>query len=245
MLGQSYENWEMIIINDSPYDAGYDEFQKEYAGNMRIRYVNNAENQGVNYSRNRGLAMVSGDSTYVIFLDDDDYLAPKALEVMCECLEAKPNTFWLLTNRAKEGGDSYTYAPVDGTFYNYARDYLIRKRIRGDATHCISIDKVKGVRFPAHIKQAEEWLFYMQLGRRVSIYYKDLNTTYTDGYSSTGLNDRQRKLRSEVRVMRDIFKEALHRKLLTSPYFYIYYLMRIVRLVLPSSSLRSVLTSRG
>lgn len=227
---QSFQDWELIIINDSPDDKSYGDLIEHYKKDARIRYFINAQNQGVNYSRNRGLDLMSTDSTHVVFLDDDDYFSLNALTLMAESLNTKPEVYWLVTNRAGAAGQSYTTAPTSGHFYNYARDYLIGRQIKGDATHCIKIDKIMELRFPTDIRQAEEWLFYLELGRKCPLYYQNHNTTYTDGYLSTGLNDRRRQFFTETKVMANILKEAQRRHFFTYPYFYVYYLMRIIRL---------------
>lgn len=237
LISQKYQNWEMIVVNDSPDDVSYDDVYQEKFEDSRIRYYVNKENSGVNYSRNKALDLISSDSTHVIFLDDDDYLSADALDVMADSLRKNPDVYWLVTNRCGVGSGSYTKAPVDNRFYNYATDYLICRRIKGDATHCIASNKIKGIRFPTTIKQAEEWLFYMELGRICSLYYQNIDTTYTDGYSESGLNVRSRQFSKELVVMKKIFREARMRGLLTNLYFYIYYQARILRLVLRTNIL--------
>ena len=74
VLKQSYKNIELVIIDDSskaPIDLPDDN---------RIIYFRNKKNKGVQYSRNKGLSIVSG--IYVLNLDDDDYFHKKRIDAL-------------------------------------------------------------------------------------------------------------------------------------------------------------------
>lgn len=75
---QTYPHWELLLINDgSPDGSGHicDEYSQQ---DSRIR-VFHKENGGVSSARNLGLDNVQGD--YVMFVDADDWLSDKCLEV--------------------------------------------------------------------------------------------------------------------------------------------------------------------
>ena len=67
---QSYNNFEIIIIDDCSTD-GTDKFIQKYVNDNRIRYFRNDCNMGPGYNRNFGYC--KSDGQYIIFLDDDDY----------------------------------------------------------------------------------------------------------------------------------------------------------------------------
>ena len=71
---QTYKDWEMVVVNDSPNDETYIPFASSI-NDPRIHYHVNKTNSGVNFTRNFALDRVSADSKWVVFLDDDDYLA--------------------------------------------------------------------------------------------------------------------------------------------------------------------------
>lgn len=79
VLNQSFENLELILVNDgSPDRSG--KICEDYAKkDSRIKVVHK-ENGGLSDARNRGLQIAKGE--YIFFLDSDDYIAPKALEVL-------------------------------------------------------------------------------------------------------------------------------------------------------------------
>ena len=77
VLGQSYENVELVVVNDGSKDA-----TKEILAQLAAEYPNcrpvHQENGGVSKARNTGLSAASGD--YIAFLDADDEMLPDCLE---------------------------------------------------------------------------------------------------------------------------------------------------------------------
>lgn len=231
VLGQTYTDWEMIVVNDSPDDTNYASFEKSIT-DPRIVYLKNEKNEGVNFSRNRALDSISKDSDWIIFLDDDDYLAPDALEAFSKLIFAYPNNQWFVTNRAFPDGTSATKFPKSNIEYSYAWDYLISKRCKGDATHCIKTTLINGTRFSILIKQAEEWIFFYQIGLKSKIFYHAHNSTLTDGYNETsGLNFRKRSRGAQLKTLFSLMHEGRNLHLLHCPTFTPYLLVRLTRLI--------------
>lgn len=73
-LSQTYENIEMIVVNDGSTDDSDAEISKF---SDQITYLNQT-NSGACVARNNGLARASGD--YIKFLDADDILEPDCVE---------------------------------------------------------------------------------------------------------------------------------------------------------------------
>lgn len=76
VLNQSYQNFELIIVDDASTDnteAVCRSFQ-----DSRISYNKQAQNRGVLAARNKGFDLARG--YYTAILDDDDELLPQALE---------------------------------------------------------------------------------------------------------------------------------------------------------------------
>lgn len=78
VLGQTYGNWEYIIVNDASSD-GTGNILQEYADlDKRIRIVTLEKNEGVATARNVGTEEASGE--YIAFLDSDDQWKKEKLE---------------------------------------------------------------------------------------------------------------------------------------------------------------------
>ncbi|MFA5132111.1 MAG: glycosyltransferase family A protein [Candidatus Paceibacterota bacterium] len=232
LLRQTYTDWEMIIVNDSPTDMSYTAFASSI-NDARIHYHVNEINSGVNFSRNRALDNITIDSDWIIFLDDDDYLAPDALETFYDLILSKQEAKWLVTNRAKKDGTPLTLFPKDDNWYSYAWQYLILKRCKGDATHCIDTKTVNAIRFSKHVKQAEEWFFFYQLGLHQKFFYHSHNSTITDGYDAkAGLNFRKRTRGEQFETLSILGYEGLALGILYHPSFLVYLTLRLIRIAL-------------
>ena len=84
---QSWQHWELILINDGSTDRTA-EICRSFS-DTRIRYVENDNNMGVLRTRNRALEFANGD--YIAWLDADDVAAPDKLEKQVAFLEANPD----------------------------------------------------------------------------------------------------------------------------------------------------------
>lgn len=78
VLSQTYQNFEMIIINDGSNDNS-EEILKNYTSNFKIKIIKQT-NHGLSYSRNVGIRKAKGD--YIIFLDSDDLIEKDLLNII-------------------------------------------------------------------------------------------------------------------------------------------------------------------
>jgi glycosyltransferase involved in cell wall biosynthesis len=228
---QTYKDWELIIVNDSPKDNTYSSFASSI-NDPRIHYHVNDTNSGVNFSRNKALDKVSAVSEWIIFLDDDDYLAPDALATFKELIETHPESAWLITNRAQTDGTPLTEIKKSDNSYSYIWDYLILKRCKGDVTHCIETDRVHTIRFSKYIKNGEEWIFFYELGLREKMFYHDHNSTITGGYDESGLNFRKRTRGELFESLSTLVYEASVRGYVYRPTFLLYSFIRFLRIII-------------
>jgi glycosyltransferase involved in cell wall biosynthesis len=75
VLQQTFEDWELLIIDDGSTDSSLQKCQSFHDERIKVVQV---ENGGVSRARNIGLDMAKGE--YVTFVDGDDYLAKDYLQ---------------------------------------------------------------------------------------------------------------------------------------------------------------------
>jgi glycosyltransferase involved in cell wall biosynthesis len=86
ILNQTYENWELIIVDDHSTDDTALKLENLLKADKRIRfYIRSGQACGAPTCRNEGFYKASGD--YVIFLDSDDLLAPFCLSERVRVME--------------------------------------------------------------------------------------------------------------------------------------------------------------
>jgi glycosyltransferase involved in cell wall biosynthesis len=89
--GQTYENWELLIIDDASTDDTVATIEKAAQGDPRIRILRSAENAGAAEARNRGIQEARG--RYIAFLDSDDQWLPRKLERQVDLMRANSWAF--------------------------------------------------------------------------------------------------------------------------------------------------------
>lgn len=79
---QTYQNWEMIIVDDCSTDSSEQVTKCCLRDDKRIRFLVNPKNSGAAVSRNYALREAKG--AWIAFLDSDDLWEPEKLEKQIE-----------------------------------------------------------------------------------------------------------------------------------------------------------------
>lgn len=83
VLNQTYENLELIVVNDKSTDDT-ESIVSQYS-DERIKYIKHRTNKGAGLSRRSGIHAATGD--YITFLDSDDYYAPECIQTLIDATE--------------------------------------------------------------------------------------------------------------------------------------------------------------
>lgn len=95
VIGQTYMNWECIIVDDGSEDGTIGIIQEFCKRDKRFRfYSRHRVPKGASTCRNIGLEYSTGE--FVLFLDSDDILAESCLETRLTIIETYPEfDFWV------------------------------------------------------------------------------------------------------------------------------------------------------
>lgn len=84
ILNQTYENMELIVVDDCSTDASAEIIQRYAALDSRVKPIHSPENCGTCVSRNRGIDAAVG--AYIGFVDDDDTVSPEMFGALVDAL---------------------------------------------------------------------------------------------------------------------------------------------------------------
>lgn len=104
LVGQSYDNIEIIIVNDGSTDSSL-QIANEYSlQDSRIKLINQ-ENKGLSEARNTGVAHASGD--YILYVDSDDYVSLDTAQIIISTCQKYPDLDIIMFSRAFFSKDFY------------------------------------------------------------------------------------------------------------------------------------------
>lgn len=82
VFNQSYEHWEIVIVDDASTDGTSFELYKKNENHPKIRIFYNQENQGCGYTKRKCVEAAKGEICG--FLDPDDTISQVAIEIMVQ-----------------------------------------------------------------------------------------------------------------------------------------------------------------
>ncbi len=125
VLNQSYQNVEVIVVDDNNPDTDErrltEESMKGYEGDERVIYLQHEHNKNGSAARNTGLARASGE--YVAFLDDDDEMRQNRIELMYNKMQGLDSS-WVCCysgfTKKKRSGEDKCGESREGELYKEA-----------------------------------------------------------------------------------------------------------------------------
>lgn len=81
VLCQTFENFELLLLDDGSTDQTLDILKKCEKKDPRIKVFTHA-NRGVSYTRNRGIELAAAD--YIMFIDGDDWIEDNMVNLLIE-----------------------------------------------------------------------------------------------------------------------------------------------------------------
>lgn len=210
---QSYQNWELILVDDCSTDTSI-EIINEYLNDNRIKLIKNSINLGAPYSRNKGIESSKGD--YVAFIDSDDIWDHNKLSIQLQGMLDKDivmsYTSYSLINMK---GGCIKFVDVDNKV-DYCR--LLKENQIKTSTLMLKRDFIGKNKFP-NIRH-EDYAFFLDLLKNTSFAYKIGSnlTSYRVGNASLSSN----KLKSALWTWK-IYREYEKLSLFSSLKHFMYY----------------------
>jgi glycosyltransferase involved in cell wall biosynthesis len=127
VLWQTYQNFELVIVDDRS-DKETVDILKKYENNPKVRITFKDKNEGMVKTLCQAFDLAKGD--YIMGMNADDHLMPKALELMSKYLDEHPekgmvySDFYLVDRDTGKPIEHYKKYPVD-------KDMLLEKNHLG------------------------------------------------------------------------------------------------------------------
>lgn len=121
VLAQTYDDWELLLVDDGSTDASTGIALRYAAAHPdKVRYLSHERRQNRGASASRNLAARHARGEYLAFLDADDVYLPRKLEVKVPILDAHPQVAMLYA------ATEYWYS-WSGRREDAGRDWVWRK----------------------------------------------------------------------------------------------------------------------
>lgn len=160
ILEQTYQNWELIIVDDVSIDNSYAVVEKYIRGEERIKLYKMTENSGAAATRNYAIELADG--SFIAFLDSDDLWSPNKLE--SQILFMKNNGLVLSFSGYQwidEKGQKLKEIIHVPQFVNY--EQLLKKNIIGCLTAMYDSSKIGKFYFDISLKKHEDYQYWLEI----------------------------------------------------------------------------------
>lgn len=107
LLNQSYANVEIILVDDCSTDASLCKAKRILHNRDKVTIIQNEENEGQLRARYAGLDVAKGE--YTMFIDADDWIEPRAVEVLVRDMLANNVDLVQIRNQRRMRGMALKY----------------------------------------------------------------------------------------------------------------------------------------
>lgn len=162
VLNQTYNNWEMIIVNDKSSDNTQSIIESYVEKDSRIRLFNQEKNAGVAAARNKALELSEG--RFVAFLDSDDAWKSNKLEkqlgFMLENSYGFTFTAYEIMSDKPEEKKKIFRVPEKINYYQYLKNTII-----GNLTVVMDKEILGDIRVEVgYLEDVLTWMKYLKEG---------------------------------------------------------------------------------
>lgn len=191
---QTYNNWELIVVDGESQDLTVDIVQNISKADDRIRLINNTNDDGPAQARSLGLTHARGD--YIAFIDSDDLWLPTKLADQINFMIKNDHYFTFTSYKKMFRNQALSKASISGHDSNTFKQYLKRRGIANSTVmlrkECISAEIISTVG-KSHGEDTLWWLLIMRQGYDAFALQKPL-TIYRmvdDSLSSKVMNNQR------------------------------------------------------
>jgi glycosyltransferase involved in cell wall biosynthesis len=159
---QTYNNWELIIIDDASEDESILKTEKLIANDSRIQIIKLLNNKGAAFCRNKATEIAKG--TYIAFIDSDDIWHPQKLEKQIDfMIKNKNSVSYTSYLKINEKGQLLNKKVIALKKLTYKKQY--KNNYIGNLTGIYNAEKL-GKIFAPNIRKRQDWALWLEAIKR-------------------------------------------------------------------------------
>ena len=169
IMKQTIDNYEIIVVDDGTNE----EIIKSY-NSSKINYIK--KNKGISYARNIGLKSAKGK--YITFVDSDDEISTKHLEILLNGLTNDVEMSFVSYCRKKKNSYNSKQKKINN---HIAYELILNKNFGGYVWNKLFLKKIiddNKLKFDEKISVGEDFLFVCEYLK----YIKNVNVNYNKSY---------------------------------------------------------------
>ena len=158
VLGQTYKNLELIIVDDASTDETYQLFENIY--DKRLKYLRYEKNQGACYARNYGVDHAVGE--YIAFQDSDDIWHPTKLEEEMHLLIDDNSDIVFCGMNRRDSRHTFYYPATDIDLSGNIVEQILTDNVISTQTMLMKRKVLDDIKFDVSFKRFQDWDFSLQ-----------------------------------------------------------------------------------
>lgn len=197
IIGQTYEDWELIIVNDCSRDNTVKIAQSFVDKDKRVKIINNAVNKKLPASLNIGFSAAKGD--YFTWTSDDNAYANNALEVMLKNITEQKVDFVFADYHVIDEEDYVLYKQVTGPveqlplYDNIGACFLYKREIQ-EILHGYNPDKFL----------VEDYDFWLRVYWKYNMYHIAESLYFYRMHAQSLTVEREKEVRlAEIKLLKE------------------------------------------
>lgn len=156
---QTYQNWELIIVDDASMDGTVPLVKNAVRREKKIQLLQNRENLGAGVARNLGIKAAKG--RYISFLDADDLWVPGKIMVQVEFMQKNDlamsfSSYSLISEEGEKLNKTIQALP------NLSYSKLLRANYVGNLTGMYDVEKTGKVYCPP-LRKRQDWALWLSV----------------------------------------------------------------------------------
>lgn len=220
VMSQTYENWELLVINDNSTDNSLEIANRLAFEDKRIRVYNNPNPTGYPATP-RNMAVDLARGRYIAFLDSDDVWLPGKFEHQIPFFEESGNIGVVFSDYEKIDENSKRTERVVRARRTTTYRKLLLGNVIGNVTAMYDVERVGKVYFP--MVRHEDYAMWLSVLKRGFVARNTGAIMALYRVSQNSVSSRKKRL---LTWQWNIYRNVEHLGLMESMYYYANYAVR-------------------